>query len=69
MTRFEFAAMFVANHGYQVCGGGGFGYLSDFSAILAMGAVSVRGHTHCVDGLQLLALKLLILVCFENRLM
>ena len=43
----------MANHGYAVCGGGGFGILSDFSAILITGNVGAFVRSDCVDRVYL----------------
>lgn len=46
----------MANHGYAVCGGGGFGILSDFSAILITGNVGAFVRSDCVDRVSVLLL-------------
>ena len=43
----------MANHSYAVCGGGGFGILSDFSAILITGNVGAFVRSDCVDRVYL----------------
>ena len=53
LVRFEFVTLLVANHGYAVCGGGGFGILSDFSAILITGNVGAFVRSDCVDRVYL----------------
>lgn len=46
----------MANHGYAVCGGGGFGILSDFFAILITGNVGAFVRSDCVDRVSVLLL-------------
>ena len=43
----------MENHGYAVYGGGGFGIISDFSAILIMGTVGAFVRSDCVDRVYL----------------